>query len=518
MKKIFTILLAGIAFSAQVMAVTPKEVCGQFDGDLNIGGTPYPNKSVYLLPGTVDNTVTFVLPDFKYNAGKLGNIVLPNIPIAENGMLTLENNTLWIDSISERATITILNGLEDEGVVYNSIVTATEAQVLLSIEAPSLPEPIFVLFAGKASLANNYLLPNGGFEGEWTNAEPAGWHSFNSATGLMVDFIKNDYQFTQSTDVRPGSNGAHSALLSSTMALGVKANGNCTNGQINAGSSTANDSTGNYNFSDPANAGFNTPFCGRPDSIVFWAKYQPADRDAANEVNRARLNAVITTNARYQDPEEADKYGDVKIGTASLNYAATSEMGWQRLSVPFEYVAANADKQPAFILATFSTNMIPGGGSSYSTGGNINKVNVLDSVYLDDVELVYNKQLAAFTKGGNAISFDGKVAVLSDNYCDDCAKFAAQANGVSANTFIAFDGAHRCIFIYVIADDYAQTGAYSLYRVEFADSDTSDINPQQGIDNINDNPSSETKKVLLNGQLYIIRGNAWFTVSGTRVQ
>lgn len=518
MKKIFTILFAGLTVSAQVWAVSAKDVCGQFEGDLNIAGSAYPNKTVYLLPGTVDNTVTFVLPDFMYNAGKLGNIVLPNIPMDDKGMLTLENSTLYIDSISERATITILNGIEDGGIVYNSIISASEAQVLLSIGAPSLPEAILVLFQGKAASDRNYTLVNGGFEGEWTNAEPQGWHSFNSATGLMVDFIKNDYQFTQSADVRPGTSGTHSALLSSTMALGVKANGNCTNGQVNAGSSTADDAAGNYNFSDPTNEGFNTPLNGRPDSIVFWAKYQPADRDAANEVNKARLNAVITTNARYQDPEVED-YSAVKLGAATVNYAATSDLGWQRIAVPFEYNAANADKQPAYILATFSTNMIPGGGSSYSTGS-INKVNVLDSVYLDDVELVYNRRLLSFAKGAEKLNFANNIAAVSDNYCDDCAKFAAQSDGVSSQTFIAFDAAHKCIHIYVIADDYAQSGAYSLYRVEFADSDTSGLNP---IDTKEDVEMVSAKgkhfeKVLLNGQLIIRCGNEWYNVSGARIK
>jgi len=116
MKKIFTTLVAGLMISAQMMAVAPKDVCGQFDGDLNIGGTPYPNRSVYLLPGVVENTVTFVLPDFTFGSGKLGNIVLPNIPMDANGQLTLENATLYLDSISERATITVVNGLEDGGV------------------------------------------------------------------------------------------------------------------------------------------------------------------------------------------------------------------------------------------------------------------------------------------------------------------------------------------------------------------------------------------------------------------
>ncbi|MCR5050104.1 MAG: calycin-like domain-containing protein [Paludibacteraceae bacterium] len=521
MKRIFTTLVAGLIISAQMMAVSVKDVCGQFEGNLIIDGTQYPNKSVYLLPGVVDSAVTFVLPDFMFNAGKLGNIVLPNIPMDATGKLTLDSATLYLDSISERATITVINGLEDGGVTYNSYITADQAQVILSIAAPSLPEPIYVLFQGSALRTQNYALTNGGFEGEWTNSEPAGWHSFNTATGDFVDFIKGTDQFVQSAQVRPGSKGAHSVMLSSKMALGAKANGNCTNGQINAGSSTAGNAAANYNFSDPTNDGFNTPFNGRPDSIVFWAKYQPADRNASNEINKARMSAIITTNARYQDPEATDAYADIKIGSASVNYAATNDMGWQRLSVPFEYAAANADKKPAYILTTFTTNMVPGGGSSYSNTTITSKVDVLDTVYLDDAEIIYNKELKSFSIDNAAQSFDKHIATAEGNYCDDCAKFAAAGNGISAQTFIGFDAAHKCIFIYVIADDYAQSGSYNLYRVDFADSETSEldpiVDPTEGIINTKSG-NTQCTKFFYNGKLYIRRGNALYNVSGIRIQ
>jgi len=513
MKKNILMLAAGLLLTAQIQAVTPEQVCGRFDGDLNIGGDFYPSKSVYLLPGVTGGTLTFVLPDFKYGNGNLGNIVLPNIAMDDTGKLTLENATLYLDSIAERATITVINGLEDEGVVYNSVVTATEAQVILSIAAPSLPEPIFVLFVGQAATAHNYALTNGGFEGEWTNAEPQGWHSFYSATGLLVDFIKNDYQFTQSSQVRPGTKGSHSALLSSTMALGVKANGNCTNGQINAGSSIADDATGNYNFSDPANTGFCTPFNGHPDSIVFWAKYQPADRDASNPVNLARMNTVITTDARYQDPEVGDAYADIKIGTATVNYAATQSMGWQRIAVPFEYVKANSSKEPAYILTTFSTNYTPGGGSSYTTGSTFNKKNVLDSVYLDDVQLVYNHGLNSLTIDGQAVSFAQGVAKVDGDYCDDCAKFAARADGYAAQSFLAFDEQTHYLYVYVIADSYATTGEYSLYRVQFADSDV-----PEGVQTTTESGGPQWTKCIRQGVICIIApdGTA-YTVQGTRL-
>jgi len=510
--------MAGLMISAHVLAVSVKDVCGQFDGDLNIGGTMYPNKSVYLLPGVVDNTVTFVLPDFTFGSGKLGNIVLPNIPMDATGKLTLEDATLYLDSISERATITVLNGLEDGGIIYNSIISATDAMVLLSIGAPSLPEPILVLFVGEAVRTNNYALPNGGFEGEWTANEPEGWHSFGTACGLLAGFVNgNTEQFVQSEQVRPGSEGQHSALLSSKMVVGIPANGNCTNGRINAGSMTATDAAGNFNFSDPDSTGFNTPFQGRPDSIVFWAKYQPADLNPANEVNKARMNTVITTNARYQDPEGDTDYSAVKLGAAEINYTAAADLGWQRLAVPFTYDAAKANQKPAYILTTFTTNMTPGGGSSYKGGTSLNPTYVLDSIFIDDVELVYNKELNSFKRDNEALTFEKNIASVAAAYCDSCVKNAAYAAGQSAQTFIAFDATHKCIFVYVIADDYAQNGAYNLYRVDFSDSQTEDIDPKEGIFTPNTD-AKRFEKVIINGQLILRSADAWYDILGNRVK
>ncbi len=517
MKKGFFTLMAGVMMSAQMMAVTTQDVCGRFQGLLNIGGQTYQNKQVYLLPGTVDNTVTFVLPDFTFGAkGKLGNIVLPNIPMDASGKLTLENSTLYLDSIQERATITVLNGLEDGGIVYNSIVTDNEAQVLLQIGAPSLPQPILVLFQGTATTGKNYVIENGGFEGAWTNNEPAGWHSFGTATGIFADYVwDNTYQFVPSTDVRPGTNGSQSALLSSTMMFGVKANGTCTNGQVNAGSMTADAPASNFNFSDPTNEGYNTPLQGRPDSLVFWAKYVPADKNPANEVNRARVSTTLTTNARYQDPETAN-YGEARIAKAELNFAATAEMGWQRLAVPFQY---NSEEMPAYILTIFTTNQVPGGGSSYTVGSGLSGgPSVLDTVYLDDVGLKYNKQLNSFTMDGNQVAFDGRVATADGNYCDDCAKFAADGDGRSSQTFIAFDATHKCIYVYVIADDYQQTGDYRLYRVEFADSQVADLNPLNQAVEMTEADQLPSQKILRNGTLYIRRGDAIFDVTGRKVR
>ena len=465
MKKIITTFLLAIAMTVSSYAITVNDAAGAFKGLLNVGGDQYPNKEIFILPGVQSGTVTFVLPDFSYNGAPLGDIVLVNIPMSSSGQLTLENASLYIRAISERARITVVNGLEDEGVTYNSYINTTSAQVLLSIAAPSLPEPIFVLFSGARITNENYAITNGGFEGSWSNNEVNGWHSFKTATGTWASTVSgNTEQFEQSTEKRPGSAGTYSAKLRSNIVLTAKANGNCTNGQINAGSTSAADASGNYNFSDPSNTGYNTSFVGNPDSLVFWAKYIPADKNPSNTANRARTHAVITTNARYQDPETTS-YASVKIADAAINYSANSSMGWQRLSVPFTYTAVNPD-QAAYMLITFTTNETPGGGSTYSTGSIFNKKYYYDNLYIDDAEMIYNHDLTSLTMNGQAVAFSNGQAFSQEIYNDSSYNFVATTNGRAAKSFIGYDALTNSMHLYVVADNYSQAKAYSLYTLQ----------------------------------------------------
>ena len=519
MKKVFFSLVAGLMISAQVFAVTPKEVCGQFHGNLDIMGEIVPDKDIYLLPGVEAGTLTFVLPHFGFLGLDLGNIVQPGIRVAEDGKLSVDSTTMYMgEPLNLRVGISILDSYKDpedaEAPTYNSTVSAEAGQVVLSIAVPDLGD-IIVIFSGNKVSGNNYALTNGGFEGAWTANEPQGWHSFGTASGIMAKIIKgNTEQFVSSTEVRPGSKGSQSALLSSKMVVGQKANGTCTNGRINGGSMDAADATGtpengagNYNYSDPDSTGFNTPFNGRPDSIVFWAKYLPADRDITNEANQARVNAVITTNARYQDPETTDEHAAARIGAATLNYSAVEGFGWQRLAIPFEYDEEKADSVPAYILTTFTTNKAPAGGTSTK--------NVLDSLYLDDIELVYNNQLSSFSIDDNVLSFDQKTATVDKEYCDSCvANYTAVADGVSAQTFIAFDNTNKLNYIYVVADDYAQSGKYNVYRVLFNDSDAPEPAAVENVTLRN----TRIEKVMRNGQMLIRNGENWYDIYGRIVK
>ncbi len=338
------------------------------------------------------------------------------------------------------------------GAEANTLTCVVGQQVLVNIPSSSI-----VLSAQEINA--NYAITNGGFEGNWSNNEPQGWHSFKTATGDYASFVTgNTGQFQQSTDTRPGSTGSYSAQLQSKTLMGINANGNCTNGRINAGSMSATDASGNYAFSDPSQPNYTTPFVGCPDSLVFWAKYIPGGGNVTDASNKARAHATLLTNARYQDPETKD-YSAIKIAEATSNYSATSSKGWQRIAVPFVYTSVSPS-QMAYMLLTFSTNATPGGGNASKKSP--------DNVYIDDAEMIYNHSLTQLKVDGEVISFTNGQATTNKIYSNEYA-VSATTNGRAAKTFIGYDATNYRMYIYVVADNYSQAHTYSLYTLQMAE-------------------------------------------------
>ena len=90
----------------------------------------------------------------------------------------------------------------------------------------------------------------------------------------------------------------------------------------------------------------------------------------------------------------------------------------------------------------------------------------------------------------------------------------------NVETFIGCDATHKCIYVYVIAEDYSQSKQYSLYRIDFADSQTDDLTPffpEEGVEKVQGR-TERFEKVLLNGQIYIRRGDVWYNINGARIR
>ena len=213
-----------------------------------------------------------------------------------------------------------------------------------------------------------------------SGTEPNGWHSFTSATGALAQTA--GVKVAKSNEVRPGTDGQASAVLHSSSIFGIVANGTMTTGRLNAGSMTAADPA-NHSFLDMSKTDkdgngdpFYTEITNRPDSLSVWVKFKQEKANA--KYPYATVSAAITNGTNYQDPEGSTTYTNV-MAKASNTTIATNGNKWQQLSVPFNYVDSKVD--PKAILVTFSTNATPGKG-----GGT-------DSLYVDDIKLVYNSEL-----------------------------------------------------------------------------------------------------------------------------
>lgn len=242
-----------------------------------------------------------------------------------------------------------------------------------------------------------YHLRNGDMS-DWVDA------SKNSAHARYWNSMKNGAEGSvssmapqvvwQSTDVPLGQGYIYSTQMKSketkVLFISIVANGQMTTGAVHAASSTADSPDKNYNYTRSGSdySEYNSPIVGTPDSIRFWAK-------CVNNslTDSARVSAVIHDEYDYHDPEGTKGSAGHAIGKASLHFTRTGESGtWIQYTAPFIYDETSS-LSPAYILVTFTTNKIPGGGK----GG--------DELYVTGVELVYNSWLADLKMAG--VTVDG---------------------------------------------------------------------------------------------------------------
>ncbi len=283
-----------------------------------------------------------------------------------------------------------------------------------------------------------YQFPNQDFEGDFVNAytskgytEPLGWHGYATIAGNIGSLGRSGTKLVASEDVHEGSTGNQSVCVVANKIF-VVANGVMTNGQIYSGSMTATDGTGNYNFSDQTNEGdtntygdndrFYTTFTGRPDYMTVWMKFVPAAEGKGN----ARASVYLHKDGTVMyDP--TDNVEDMSIVVAHAEESVPACGGeWTQYTLPFDYDGEgqyDGTATPGLILATFSTNETPGGGSSG------------DSLYIDDIEMVYLSTLKSATYNGEEITFTDGAAQMDTEY-DAELPFSCEADGVGASIYI----------------------------------------------------------------------------------
>lgn len=338
----------------------------------------------------------------------VGNIVIENVTGAVAGNLTTlyvnKNITIQKGNAAGIADDAWLGPMLGEVPVKMSSSFNTNGFLGVNIDIDMVSTLGQVIKVSFENVGTHFQMPNSNFE-TWSTATdnnaPKHWHGFESVKGKLSGTAKSKTKLVSSKNVRPGSKGLTSAVVTSSSVWGVIANGTMTNGRLAAGSmkptNSANHSETNLSSTDKDDNGdpFATPMYAKPDSVKFWMRFTQAKAQASYP--NAAFNAVITDGTYYQDPEDKDYTN--KVAVAAPNKADMTVGDWRLVSCPFDYAsyAANGAEAKA-ILLTVSTNATPGKGS-YSNG-------VADSVYVDDLELVY-------AAGIKSISFKGQALDLA---------------------------------------------------------------------------------------------------------
>ncbi len=242
---------------------------------------------------------------------------------------------------------------------------------------------VFVTLCANAQ----YQLPNGGFEnwpGESTSV-PSGWNTFSTATGSLAGMVSSAVQHERAS----GHSGQYSCCIKPRdVFLGIIANGNFTTGRINAGSMSAADVTGNYNFSD-ITGGYCQTFTGYPDSLSFWASLYATDASL-----EASLTATIHDNYALHDPINDNSKVVAAISKPfTRTTTSSSAVVWQNFRTKFNYDDYSSYNQTAqYILISFTTNKIAGQG------------NTSDRLYMDDIEMIYIGEMTDIKVNGITIA------------------------------------------------------------------------------------------------------------------
>ena len=212
---------------------------------------------------------------------------------------------------------------------------------------------------------------------EWdSNGEPKNWNGFKTAGGSYANMVSGEGKVGSNSDVRPGTAGKTSARVYSTSVVGVVANGNMTTGQIIAGAMSAAN-TDNHNESKIGDSNFSQVLTARPDSFTVWLKYVPMSGSSSTA---GFSNYIHGNHSGFTDPLTGNSS---KYIVASANVSKlTTDRGWKRFSIPFDYATYTANgESPAYIMTTFNTNSTPGGGDAG------------EELYVDDILLIYNPTL-----------------------------------------------------------------------------------------------------------------------------
>ncbi len=314
---------------------------------------------------------------------------------------------------------------------------------------------VSLLTTSSLAAQGNYQIPNSDFEQEWVKSgektEPGhGWYSFVSAGGTFAMASPN------TTTQVEGYNSKKAVSISSVDLWVAKANGNLTTGKINMGSWTPTNEA-NYNYTSRSTEDGNCPFVGIPDTVRCYAKFT-----RGGEGYNAAGTFIVHGDVDFKDPHESsENIATYEVARAVLDIAPSTD--WQPVTASFTYsktaeqIESAAELQTRYMLASFTTNPTPGGSAG-------------DELIIDDVELIYNSQLASLAYKGTAIENfdkDKEYYTVTGEYAEGC--LTAVSDGAGATTSINYDATTRIATITVQGNDVSvNPDNQHVYYVMFA--------------------------------------------------
>lgn len=310
-----------------------------------------------------------------------------------------------------------------------------------------------------------YQFADPGFESpesEWTSIgvkgwvsttyykEPGkGWHSFASATGGM--FSLGVGMSPHPELVTDSHSGIYAVCLKSKKTAGkIYANGNLTTGRIMMGNMTPNTPSDNYNYSEIIKAEDSKTdnfleFAGTPDAVTFYAKFKPGTPIDDNTPLQGRGKFILHDNSAYQDPE-TDADGNIKEVNKGHRIALAEQLitnqDWTKYTAEFKYDERTSAPTKQYLLASFTTNPIPGG--SYG-----------DELYIDDVYFVYYSDLKSLSYDGTPINIEDpkNIQIAAKDF--DLSKVSC-TSGKGADIQTSYDEGTRILTITIEGNDISE--------------------------------------------------------------
>ena len=465
MKRLFT--LAALAVSALgAMATDYTDVL-----EVSVNGVPSTQTATISVNKNANGNYDLALKNFMLVAGTeslpVGNIEMTNVSgtTSGDGVTTLTHQAIVPITDGDDPNVAQWFGplmIKQVPVVMTAELRDSSLYTVLDIDlSATLGQVVKVVFGN-----GGYQIANSGFElfhtakadknGKYTSDEPNSWHSFMSCTGTLSAFVCATPHTFISNDVRPGSLGTKSVLVTSGLVFGVPANGTITTGRLNAGSMTPADilncafldmtSTEADSNGDP----FYTKINGAPDSLAVWVKFKQGTLNKP-EYKYATLSAAITNGGYYQDPGDSVLANVVARGS---NKAIESKGNvWQRVTMPFDYDSYACNDIKA-ILITLSTNAEPGVASTESKAP--------DSLLIDDLSLIYNAKLASLNVPGfNKEVMDYETAVNGQISLDDIQAVADGRGAKVTKALETVDGGVKAT-VTVKSGDLRSSNVYTI--------------------------------------------------------